>query len=463
MATTYHPSVPRREVTDRNGRVYRIGESDVDLMGRTRTWMAVLPWVGTAGIGSAACAFAAAAGPLHTAHPWSGQDIFRLLGVWVFFQAAVAFPAGRLRESGRLPARTAMTIGAVCTLLGGAALAFAPHESAAHLGFGVFGGIGTGLVHATCVNTAGKWFPERRGAATGLAGGGLALGAVPFAVLFAADLDPSAARAVLTGAGIGLCLAVAAAGRLLQDPPKNWWPAHIDPLKPAADPRIRRALRRNPPAVRHYTPKEAARTPVLWLMSVCLLCTAGIGALGIAVLVPYGEEMGFADGAVTAAIVLTALVAGVAGGVAGRISDRYGRRNTLGIVCIGLGTAQFGLLVSGRAGSMPFFLFSAVVCGLCGGAVLPLFAAMTADCFGENHHAANYGLVHSSTAVPGLVGLVTGALVTGSWDYHSVFTAAGSVGLATAVLALFLKAPGRPNARRIVPNPHPLGEEMSLT
>jgi MFS family permease len=463
MATTYHPSVPRREVTDRNGRVYRIGESDVDLMSRTRTWMAVLPWVGTTGISAAAFTFAAAADPLHTAHPWSGQNIFKLLGVWVCFQAAVAFPAGRLRESGRLPARTAMTMGALGTLLGGAFLAFAPNASAVRLGFAVCGGIGTGLVHATCVNTTGKWFPERRGATTGLVGGGPALGALPFVVLLAAGLDLSEERAVLTGVGVGLCLAVAAAGRLLQDPPKNWWPAHIDPLRQAADPKIRRALRKNPPAVRHYTPKEAARTPVLWMMSVCLLCTTGIGVLGIAVLVPFGEETGFADATVTTAIVLTALVAGAAGGVVGRFSDRYGRRNTLSIVCIGLGTAQFGVLISGRAGSMPFYLLCAVVVGLCSGAVLPLFAAMTADYFGENDNAATYGLIHSSTAIAGVVGLVTGALVTGSPDYDGAFVPAGSLGLATAVLALFLKAPGRPNARRIVPNPHPLGEEMSLT
>ncbi|GHJ99423.1 hypothetical protein ACWEWI_28795 [Streptomyces sp. NPDC003753] len=32
---------------------------------------------------------------------------------------------------------------------------------------------------------------------------------------------------------------------------------------------------------------------------------------------------------------------------------------------------------------------------------------------------------------------------------------------ATAIPARFLKTPGRPSVRRIVPNPHPLGEEMA--
>ncbi|MEU6572514.1 OFA family MFS transporter [Streptomyces sp. NPDC046805] len=464
MTTTdYAIPVPFREVTDRNGRVYRIGESDVDIMGRTRAWMVVLPWVGMMGISSASYAFTSAEDTLHEAHLWSSGHIFWLLGVWVFFQAAVAFPAGKLRESGRLPARTAMLIGALGTLLGYLALAFAPHVLVAYLGFGVCGGIGAGLVYATCVTMVGKWYPERKGGKTGFVDGGFAYGSVPFVFLFTSVLDLSDYKIVLSSAGVGLCLVVAVAGWFFQDPPKNWWPAHIDPLgrARAADPRIRRAMAKNPPAVRQYTPKDAARTPVLWLMWFCLLCTAGINVFGIAFQVPFGEHMGFAGGIVATAMSLNAVVNGTGRGVIGWMSDRCGRRTTLIVVCVVLGAAQFGVLVSGQTGSMPFFLLCSMVSGFGGGAVFPLFAAMTADYFGENNNAANYGMVYSSKLVSGLVGSGLGAVVVGAWDYDGAFALAGSIGLASAVLALFLKAPGRPNARRIVPNPHPLGEEMA--
>ncbi len=49
-------------------------------------------------------AFTSAEDTLSEAHNWHGAHIFWLLGVWVLFQAAVAFPAGRLRESGKLSA-----------------------------------------------------------------------------------------------------------------------------------------------------------------------------------------------------------------------------------------------------------------------------------------------------------------------------------------------------------------------
>lgn len=100
MTTTdLRTSVPHREVADANGRVYRLGETDIDIMGRKRKWMVILPWIGMMGISSAEYAFASAEDTLHTAHSWSSAHIFWMLGVWVFFQAAVAFPAGKLRRA----------------------------------------------------------------------------------------------------------------------------------------------------------------------------------------------------------------------------------------------------------------------------------------------------------------------------------------------------------------------------
>ncbi|MFD3493103.1 MFS transporter, partial [Streptomyces sp. NPDC058690] len=182
---------------------------------------------------------------------------------------------------------------------------------------------------------------------------------------------------------------------------------------------------------------------------------------GIAMQVPFGKEMGFAGGIVATAMSLKAIVNGTGRGVIGWISDRYGRRNTLIIVCLVLGSAQFGVFFSGDIGSMPFFLFCSMVSGFGGGAIFPLFAAMTADYFGENNNASNYGMVYSSKLISGLVGSGVGALVVGAWGYGGAFALAGSIGLASAVLAVFLRAPGRPSAKRIEPNPYPISREIS--
>src|SRR5919109_2106909 len=159
-----------------------------------------------------------------------------MLGVWVFFQAAVAFPAGKLRESGKLPARWAMMLGAVGTLLGYVSLAYAPHVVVAYVGFGMFSGGGAGFVYATSVNMVGKWYPERKGGKTGFVNGGFAYGSVPFVFLFTSYMDLSNYSTVLVSVGLLMLLWVGVVGYFFQDPPKNWWPAHVDPLKAADDP-----------------------------------------------------------------------------------------------------------------------------------------------------------------------------------------------------------------------------------
>jgi MFS family permease len=440
-----------KEVVDKNGRVYRIGETDRDILGRSRVWMVWLPWIAMMAISSSEYAFTSAEDTLVEAHGWGHGHIFWLLGVWVFFQAAVAFPAGRLRESGKLSAKAAMMLGAGGALLGYVSLAFAPNVFFAYLGFGFFGGTAAGFVYATCVNMVGKWYPERKGGKTGFVNGGFAYGSVPFIFLFTSYLSVSNYEGILFAVGVFLAALVAISGFFFKDPPKNWWPAHVDPLVASEDPRIRRALLKNPPAVKQYTPMEAIKTGILPLMWFVLLCTAGINIFGIAMQVPFGKEMGFAGGIVALAMSLKAIINGTGRGVIGWISDLFGRRNTLIIVCAVLGVSQYAVYLSGSIGSMPLFLLASMVSGFGGGAIFPLFAAMTADYFGENNNATNYGLVYSSKVISGLVGAGMGSVVVDNWGYGTAFVIAGTVGVVCAFITILLKQPKLPAEQQRTP------------
>ena len=96
-----------------------------------------------------------------------------------------------------------------------------------------------------------------------------------------------------------------------------------------------------------------------------------------------------------------------------------------------------------------------MVSGFGGGAIFPLFAAMTADYFGENNNATNYGLVYSSKLISGLVGAGMGAVVVDTWGYGAAFVIAGSVGIACAFYRFCCVSPscrsrtpgGRPDRR----------------
>lgn len=89
-----------------------------------------------------------------------------------------------------------------------------------------------------------------------------------------------------------------------------------------------------------------------------------------------------------------------------------------------------------------------------------MFAAMTADCFGENSNASDYGLVYSSKLVSGLLGSGMGAVVVGAWDYAGAFVLAGSISLFAGFVATFLHPPGRPRKGRITADPQQISRDI---
>ncbi|WP_438484951.1 OFA family MFS transporter [Streptomyces sp. S186] len=467
-----------QEIIDGKGRVYRVGESDRDLLGgRSRKLMVYLPWVAMMAISVSEYAYGSAEGTLSHAHGWTQGDTFWILSVWVFCQAGIAFPAGWLRERGLLTARRAMFAGAVLTLLGFLALGHVDQVPGAICGFGVIGGIGSGLVYATCINMVGKWFPERRGAKTGFVNGGFAYGALPFIFVFNYAFDSGDFKEVLDGIGVYVLIVVAGCAWFFKDPPKNWWPAEVDPLhsdgrpntgeRPGAGERPHSegsgksavSLARNPPAVRQFTPGEAIRSGMLPLIWVCVVLTAGVSVFGISFQVDFAKDVGFGPLVAASSMGVMSVVNGVGRAVVGWLSDLWGRKNTLVLVIVALGLAQFGVLWAGDLRSQWLFLFFAFLSGFGGGAFYPLFAALTPDYFGENHNATNYGLVYSGKLVSGLFGGGLGSAVVGAWGYNGAYLLAGGVSLVAAAFTLLLRQPGRRRLCEATPDPRPLSRE----
>ncbi|MDX3853615.1 OFA family MFS transporter [Streptomyces sp. AK02-01A] len=446
-----------REITDARGRVYRVGETDRQILGHSRKLMVYLPWVAMMAISVFEYAYGSAEDVLSAAHGWTQSNTFWILSVWVFFQAGVAFPAGWLREKGILTARGATMIGAVLSFVGFLSISHFHNVSAAVLGFGLLGGVGSGLVYATCINMVAKWFPERRGGKTGFVNGGFAYGAVPFIFIFNYAFDTSNYQAVLDLIGVYILVVVAVCAWFFRDPPQNWWPADVDPLKVEAGSKNAITLAKNPPASKQYRPKEAIRTGMLPLIWVLLVITAGVSIFGISFQVPFAKDVGFGPLVAASSAGVLSVVNGIGRGVVGWLSDLWGRKITLIFVITVLGLAQFGILWAGNSRNEVLFLVFAFVSGFGGGAFYPLFAALTPDYFGENYNATNYGLAYSGKLVSGLFGGGLGAMAIDSWGYDGAYILAGGLSLVAAALATLLRNPGLPRGKTIVPTPQPAG------
>ena len=266
---------------------------------------------------------------------------------------------------------------------------------------------------------------------------------MPFIFIFSYALHPNTYVWVLDLVGAFMLVVVALCGAYFQDPPKNWWPADVDPLQHAAGNSDIRSLRKNPPAVRQYTPLEAMKTGMLPLMWVSLGITTGVSLFGISYMVPFAKHLGFGALMVASSAGALSIINGVGRAATGFVSDRVGRKLTLIVVLLTSVVALIGLLYTGLLKNESAFIFFAVLVGFGGGAFYPLFATLTTDYFGENNNASNYGIVYSSKLVGSIVGIGIGASVIDAWGYTGAYWVAAGSALLSAVTAALLRQPGR--------------------
>jgi MFS family permease len=289
------------------------------------------------------------------------------------------------------------------------------------LGSGVIGGCGLGLGYISPVSTLIKWFPDRRGMATGLAimgfGGGAMIGSPLANVLMNHYRTPTSVGVWETFVTMGIIYFVAmlagAFGYRL--PPAGWQPAGWTPPAPQANAMITH---------RQVHVSRATGTPQFWLLWVVLWMnvSAGIGVIGMAS--PMLQEV-FGGRLIGVAGALKDLtedqktqVATIAAGFAallslfnilGRIfwaslSDYLGRKRTYFIFFF-LGIALYCLApTAGRAGLIPLFVaIFCVILTMYGGGFSTI-PAYLADLFGTMHVGAIHGRVLTAWSAAGILG-----------------------------------------------------------
>jgi MFS family permease len=432
-----------RVVTDENGREYRVGEPAEAILGRSRSWMMWLPWVAMMAVSVFEYGFGAAADTLQNHNDWSMRQAFWIVTIWAVFQPLVAFPAGRLRERGVVPVRAAMLVAAVLSAIGFLTIANAGNFWVVLLGYSVLGGTGAGLVYASCINMVGKWFPEKRGARTGFVNGGFAYGTLPFIYVFTYWFHEANFSLVLNLIAVYMLLVLAGCAMYFKDPPKNWWPAEVDPLKWVEERRTASAksAAKNPPAVGQFTPTQAMRTGQLPLMWLALWMIGNVSLFGSAYQIPFAKSLGFGPLIAASSAGVLSVVNGTGRTFVGWVSDRVGRKQTLIAVLLIEAVAQVGLLYTGKAHLEIPFLAMAFLAGFGGGAFFPLFAALVPDYFGENNNAQNYGAVYSSKLASSLVGIGLGSSVIHALGYTGAYLIGAGIALISAAIALLLRQP----------------------
>ena len=169
-----------------------------------------------------------------------------------------------------------MYIGSGMCLVGFLALSHLDNVLLAILGFGVIGGIGAGLVYATCINNAIKWFPDRRGLGVGLTAAGYGSGTILTVVPIANMIASSGYQAAFFTFGLIQGVVIVVFASFLRAPR----PGVIKYSASVAQSR------------RDYTLGEALRTPVFWVMLAMFTGTVTGGLMAVAQLSVIAEDLG---------------------------------------------------------------------------------------------------------------------------------------------------------------------------
>jgi MFS family permease len=284
---------------------------------------------------------------------------------------------------------TGLIIGGVGLALGQSVLVF--------LGMGVIGGIGCGLGYISPVSTLVKWFPDRRGMATGMAimgfGGGAFLAG--YLNVYFMDLFGVARTVMILGATY---FAIMMAGaRTIRRPPDGWMPAGWTP--PATTNRMI--------ATRSVSRNAALGTPQFYLLWGILFInvTAGIGILAQAS--PMMQDM-FHKTALEAGVVVSLISLFNMGGRFGwaSLSDYIGRRTTyltFFLVQPILFVVIPGLASAGRWVPFEAALFTVFTMYGGGFATIPAFLA---DLFGTDNVGAIHGSVLTAWSAAAIAGPV---------------------------------------------------------
>jgi OFA family oxalate/formate antiporter-like MFS transporter len=335
-----------------------------------------------------------------------------------------------------------LLIGAGAALTG---LSWVLSASAASLGalyftYGVLGGFGTGIIYVGIIGLMVRWFPERRGLATGLSAAGYGAGAILTTFPIAAMVKGAGYAHTLVVFGVvqGVVGIVVALG--LRVPPAGYRPPDFRPE--AAARQSERQSRRS------YRPSEMLRTGPFWLLFLMMTLMSTSGLMVVSNVGPFaadfrvGQALVLGLAALPLSLTLSRFTNGLTRPFFGWVSDHIGRENTM-TLAFSLEAASILLLLAFIRNPAAFVVLTGVAF-FGWGEIFSLFPSTLTDLFGPANATTNYGFLYIAQGVGSLLGGPAAAYLksaTGSWT--PVFLIVAALDIVTALLAALALKPMR--------------------
>ncbi len=342
---------------------------------------------------------------LETAFNWTRTEV-----TIPFTVATLSFSFGMILTGilqDRVGPRIVAFAGAI--LAGGGFMLSSLTETLSHLiiTYGLIFGLGNSAGYIAAVSAGIKWFPERRGLASGIVVGGYGLGAFAFAPIMTYMIDIAGWRMMFTILGITFLTVIGIASLALKNPLFETTSSRQSNARGSS----------NTSSSNNLSPKGILKRPLFYLLWTIffLSCTAGL--MVVAHLKPFA--MAFAGiSAIEAAVAVSILSVFNFSSriIMGWLSDITGRMKMLIIIAV---VTALNMFFFPMYNVLTLVYVGAAITGLCFGTNLGLFPAITADNWGTKYLGVNYGIMLTAWGIGGLIGPIIGGRVydmTGKYD-----------------------------------------------
>jgi len=296
--------------------------------------------------------------------------------------------------------------------------------------FGVLVGFSVGAFYAPLTSTATKWFTERRGLAVAVVSSGIGVGILVISPLARALTSAWDWRVAMLVLGDIAWLVIIPTALLIRDD------APVTTVSAG----------RPEPA---YTSAQVLRAPQFWAIALTHFACCAAHSGPIFHMVTHATDHGVPAMAAAAALGVSGLssIAGRIGG--GVIADRLGVKPTL----IGGLVLQAAIIAAYLLAREPWSFYAlAVVFGTAYGGVMPLYALVTREYFGDRVMGTAYGAVFLVSSLGMGVGSLAGGVIYDRLGaYAWLYLGSGLIAFVAVLLAFTFRRPAAVHMRLEAP------------
>jgi OFA family oxalate/formate antiporter-like MFS transporter len=281
------------------------------------------------------------------------------------------------------------------------------------LSYGLLSGLGLGIGYIAPVSTLVKWFPDKRGLATGMAVLGFGTGALITAPVAASLIESMGISFTFYILGASYFILMMLGASYIAPPPKEWMPAGMEAAVKAGTRKIKKDLSQ-------ATSSEAVKTKHFWMLWTMMLINTSAGIMMISVASPMAQNIvGLSAGVAATMVGIMGIFNG--GGRLGwaAASDYISRPKVFIIFFIIQLVAFVTLPIITSAFIFQIFIFLVVSCYGGGFSNLPAFIG---DLFGTKELGAIHGYLLTTWSLGGLIGpTLVSQIYTRTGSYIPVF------------------------------------------